>query len=873
MPSIISQIAEWGTTLPNWEQIALEQVLANNPFDDYVYEELLQNLLAEAGLSVIKTERPQPRLTDYFCEEENRAEGKPILKQISNLKNINALAPNQKLEFGDKVTVIFGDNGSGKSGYARVIASAAFTRGDKDILRDVKKPYDDSAPLSADIQLECDGNLLEPICHVIGQSCPEMRSFYVFDSTSVRAHLTKSNAISFSPANLDILTRLADVTDEVRKRLDSRVEQMRKHPISLSFFEGESDVTKAIQELSWQTDEESIRAIGSLTTEDLQKIPDLDKQISELKSTDFVAAITSIRQDISDINTLITSVETSGKYLNSSLSGDIRNSVVLWQEQTAIASQLNIANFQVDGLAHIGSTIWYEFAKAALKLALTESDNGTYPSENSVCLLCHQPLSVTSHDLLHNLWSVLQNDTQKQITELDRKLGLYRENLLQADFDFFHPQAVSYRILLSNHRAEIDIIENFLTSCKGYRNRLIEIIDTKRVSDLVGLPSNGVEDLRIVIANLNTTLQGLEEQQNSVEIRVQELAAELRLLEHRKTLSAMLDSVLDYIKNEKWIRRASSGKVKGTTAHITKKYNLMFSELVTDKYIELFACTLKDLKCPLDVAVTYKAEKGRTFKRLALKTNVNFPRDQANPDKVLSEGEQRAVALADFFTEIALDGHSSGFILDDPVTSLDFQWKETIAETIIREALSKQAIVFTHDLHFLHCLKTKADENSIDIHAHWIQKREDIPGYVFCDNSPMCEKDYKDAKQAQEFYSRAKTPGIGADDQQLYLEAGFGALRTSYEAFIMFDLFNNVVRRFEERISGDRLKDVYIDEEVRDEVVDSVGRISRYIGAHLHSDFNLAQKPTPQTLNDELERFTQLRTKHKKLKKDHGIKG
>ena len=299
----------------------------------------------------------------------------------------------------------------------------------------------------------------------------------------------------------------------------------------------------------------------------------------------------------------------------------------------------------------------------------------------------------------------------------------------------------------------------------------------------------------------------------------------------------------------------------------------MFSELVTDKYIELFARTLSDLKCPLDVDVIYKAEKGRTFKRLALKTNDNFPRDQANPDKVLSEGEQRAVALADFFTEIALDEHSSGFILDDPVTSLDFQWKETIAETVVKEAMNKQAIVFTHDLHFLHCLKTKADENAVNIHAHWIQKREDIPGYVFSDNSPMCEKDYKEAKQAHEFYEKAKAPSIGADDQQHCLESGFGALRTSYEAFIMFDLFNNVVRRFEERISGDRLKDVYIDEGVRDEVVESVGRISRYIGAHLHSDMYMAQKPTPEILNEELERFKQLRAKHKKLKKDHGITG
>jgi len=37
-------------------------------------------------------------------------------------------------------------------------------------------------------------------------------------------------------------------------------------------------------------------------------------------------------------------------------------------------------------------------------------------------------------------------------------------------------------------------------------------------------------------------------------------------------------------------------------------------------------------------------------------------------DQILSEGEKRAVAIADFLTEAALDRHNRGIILDDPVT-------------------------------------------------------------------------------------------------------------------------------------------------------------------------------------------------------------
>jgi hypothetical protein len=74
------------------------------------------------------------------------------------------------------------------------------------------------------------------------------------------------------------------------------------------------------------------------------------------------------------------------------------------------------------------------------------------------------------------------------------------------------------------------------------------------------------------------------------------------------------------------------------------------------------------------------------------------------------------------------------------------------------------------------------------------------------------------------------------------LQQGFGALRTTYEAFIIYDLFNEVVKRFEERVSFDRLKEVSLDREVVEQVVENLGTLSRYIDAHLHSDIFAEEK-------------------------------
>lgn len=233
----------------------------------------------------------------------------------------------------------------------------------------------------------------------------------------------------------------------------------------------------------------------------------------------------------------------------------------------------------------------------------------------------------------------------------------------------------------------------------------------------------------------------------------------------------------------------------------------------------------------------------------------------------MSEGEKRATALADFLTEVALDTTSSGIILDDPVTSLDLEWRETIASILITEAKHRQVIVFTHDLPFLYFLKKHAERQTVDILTHWIKRGDTYgkPGYVFLNNSPALERDYRKATKAREIYQLAK--GASATEQEGFLHQGFAALRSSYEAFIIFEIFNEVVMRFEERISFGRLKDIVWDTSIVNEVINKCELLSKDIEGHLHSDAFVAMKPTCERLLREIEDFEALRKKLNTIKK------
>ena len=871
MPSILKEISEWASTLPYWEQAALEKIVAGVEITDETLEQLLNYLLEDAGLEPRKASRPTLKFSQAVERDDSERHDMVRLRRIANLRNINALVPDQTLEFCDKLTVIFGANGSGKSGYARVIASAAFTRGDKQILPDITKPQVSHEPLSALLELEIEGEPVK-IQHEIGQVCAEMRSFYVFDSTSVRAHLTHSNPMSFSPAGLEILTRLVEVTDGVRSRLQQRVDQMRcSNPFPLRFSGGESEVSRMIDALGAKSNLDEIRRLGTLSEVEIGHIREMDLEIARLKSENVPEKIRELEQTIADLIELAEKLQVIGDAVSDERAARVQDAVQERASASRAVKEIGIGQFRNPWFRQTGSPMWYEFIQSAQYLAnAEEKGNSIYPESGDRCLLCLQPLNDDAHNRMHSLWEFLKSDAQRRLDKAKQTLYACIAPAQSLNLDILSKQAVSYRHLQAKDRDALERARLFLHSAERRRDALTRLLKEDQIGNLTPLPENPVHDIERITGRLEAEREALVARKVDEEIKHLEQA--MLELEHRKLLGEVLGDVVQYVENAIWIERASSSKVKRSSGHISSKYNKMFDQLVTQEYLRLFQETLKKLNCPLLVKIDTKAQKGTTIKQIMLQTDASVVPGQAPPEKVLSEGEQRAVALADFFTEVRLDKHSCGVVLDDPVTSLDFQWKETISDYIAEEAIRQQVIVFTHDLHFLYLLKKISENANLLIQAHWIERRDHRPGWVFINNSPLSEREYKTSKIPREIYASAKDPKLPSGEQQRLLREGFGALRTCYEAFVMYDLFNGVVVRFEERTHVDQLSKVVIDPGIRDTAVEKMGLMSRYIEGHLHSDAYVAQKPSPDMLLKEITDFEELKQRHREFKKSQGIK-
>ena len=130
---------------------------------------------------------------------------------------------------------------------------------------------------------------------------------------------------------------------------------------------------------------------------------------------------------------------------------------------------------------------------------------------------------------------------------------------------------------------------------------------------------------------------------------------------------------------------------------------------------------------PLDVSK--KGEKGKTMHRLIIESGVA-------PSGVLSEGEQRVVAIAAFLAELNTAGRNLPIIFDDPVSSLDHLFRDRVAKRLVQEAKNqRQVVVFTHDIVMLLALENECSEQRVPLLVHTVRRSMNGPGE--CPGHPL----------------------------------------------------------------------------------------------------------------------------------------
>jgi energy-coupling factor transporter ATP-binding protein EcfA2 len=189
------------------------------------------------------------------------------------------------------------------------------------------------------------------------------------------------------------------------------------------------------------------------------------------------------------------------------------------------------------------------------------------------------------------------------------------------------------------------------------------------------------------------------------------ITAEAQELRARKVLGKSEQKVLDEIERKKEYAAYSLCIEDTKTQAITQKSSVVTKTAVSQKLKQSFQDELAKLSFQhLEVELReVGGAEGVLYHKLVLTRapSVELPR-------VVSEGEQRCLAIAAFFAELSTADDPSAIVFDDPVSSLDYKWREGVAERLVLESKTRQVIVFTHDVVFLLLLKQFAEEQGVN---------------------------------------------------------------------------------------------------------------------------------------------------------------
>lgn len=131
---VLQEILKWSKGRPAWQSDALRRLVINGALTGDDIRALAEICKAAHGLA----EEQEVALLSKDHLPEERGSTPPIsLLSIFHHRGVNALAESQTLRFGPNLTVVYGDNAAGKTGYIRILKSACRARGQEEILGNV----------------------------------------------------------------------------------------------------------------------------------------------------------------------------------------------------------------------------------------------------------------------------------------------------------------------------------------------------------------------------------------------------------------------------------------------------------------------------------------------------------------------------------------------------------------------------------------------------------------------------------------------------------------------------------------------------------------------------------------------------------------
>ncbi|MEI8172453.1 MAG: ATP-binding protein [Deltaproteobacteria bacterium] len=318
-----SEINLFANALPYWAKSLSKKLLSSETISDDNIDTSYSYLLEDAGLRT-KTARPELNI-DYIGEQLTSYKMDLRLSKLHSVEGVNALVENQIIEFSPNFTVIYGVNGSGKSGYVRMLKKAFFNRTDEPIIPNVHIDSGHKSPKAEFVFVS--GEADYPLTFPDKSSNAEFHQFSVFDSKSIPVHLNNKNEFEFRPAGLNFFAELTEVFRRVEEKINQDINAKNISMDYASFFDGESEIKALLSKVTANTKIDELKKHLPFSVTDKDRRKKLEEQKAQLQALKKDKEIEELEEKKKLIESLCQHIENNNKFFTTDYLNKIRSAI------------------------------------------------------------------------------------------------------------------------------------------------------------------------------------------------------------------------------------------------------------------------------------------------------------------------------------------------------------------------------------------------------------------------------------------------------------------------------------------------------------------------------------------------------------------
>lgn len=195
MSDITNDIIDWVKQQQYWQKFLADKILSKEQITQDILKEAYSLFLKENKLIKQELSKVEINFDKYKVSVNIKEKG--LWKSVSSVTGVNAIKSSKPLEISPHLTLVFGRNGSGKSGYSRLFNNSFKSNGEKVILPNIfdsqkHSPYaqftfsSNENDIVLDFPKDKDNSLFSQVS--------------VFDTLSAQNQLNKENEFNFLPS-------------------------------------------------------------------------------------------------------------------------------------------------------------------------------------------------------------------------------------------------------------------------------------------------------------------------------------------------------------------------------------------------------------------------------------------------------------------------------------------------------------------------------------------------------------------------------------------------------------------------------------------------------------------------------------------------